>query len=672
MLDVIWNPESCEVLDKSFLGEEIARHQRSMLGSGHGFWEWDLATNKLRWYGIFWRELGYNELDVQNMTEPEVLLNYIHPEDREAFYAAIQDTIKNGVMLDLCYRLRSKMGYYLWVRVNGQGYRDENGWTHHVAGVNYNISQLKQTEQALRASEARYSRIIAGTRDGVWDWDIESNKIEFSDICWEQIGFSPTDIEAQNLRNIADWEARMSQHDVDRFKNALRDHILERVPFDIEYQIRAKDSSMRWIRARAEATYNEGGRATRVSGSNMDVTELKNTQLAVVQAKVAAEKANQAKSEFLSSMSHELRTPLNAILGYSQLFDYDENLREEQQESVAEIRKAGNHLLHLINEVLDLAKIEAGRMSLSLEPVVPERVMSDCLKLLQPLAEDNGIQLSVELGTLGTTPIFADYTRLKQALINLASNAIKYNRKNGKVVIALDRAGPEAMRILVRDTGHGIPESQQEHVFEPFNRLEAECGSIEGSGVGLVITKRLIEMMQGHIDFHSVENTGTQFWIELPLAKEGEEGVSALAEAAFSEKRTELTVQGDYRILYIEDNPANTRLFEKIIERFAQLSVTTAMEPLLGIYEARTAPPDIIVLDINLPDLDGYEVLEVLKNDTRTKDIPVVALSANAMSMDVHKGLQAGFVDYLTKPVEVNRLIAVFNQLLERPSLKSA
>ncbi len=666
MLDVIWNPESCEVLDKAFLGEEIARHQRSMLGSGHGFWEWDLSTNKLRWYGVFWRELGYNEMDIQHMTEPEVLLNYIHPEDREPFYESIQDTIKKGVPLDLCYRLQSKMGYFLWVRVNGQGYRDEHGWTHHIAGVNYNISQLKQTEQALRASEARYSRIIAGTRDGVWDWDIESNKIEFSDICWEQIGFSTTDIESRNLRNIADWEARMSQHDVDRFKQALRDHILEGAPFDIEYQIRAKDGSMRWIRARAEATYNKEGRAIRVSGSNMDVTELKNTQLAVVQAKVAAEKANQAKSEFLSSMSHELRTPLNAILGYAQLFDYDDNLRKDQKESVAEIHKAGNHLLHLINEVLDLAKIEAGRMTLSLEPVVPERVLNDSLTLLKPLAEENDIELSVQLGELGATPIFADFTRLKQALINLGSNAVKYNRKNGKVVIALELAGPDAMRILVRDTGYGIPEAQREQVFEPFNRLNAECGAVEGSGVGLVITKRLVEMMQGKLDYHSVVNTGTQFWVELPLAKEGEEGVSARAEAVLSEKRKELAVEGDFRILYIEDNPANTRLFEKIIDRFEQLSVTTVMEPLLGIYEARTAPPDIIVLDINLPDLDGYEVLEVLKNDARTKNIPVVALSANAMSIDVNKGLKAGFIDYLTKPVEVNRLIEVFNQLLNK------
>ncbi|WP_045861266.1 ATP-binding protein [Teredinibacter purpureus] len=661
MLDVIWNPESCGVLDKSILGEEIARHQRSMLGSGQGFWEWDLSANKLRWYGVFWRELGYNELDIQNMTEPEVLLNYIHPDDRASFGEAMAETITKGVGIDLCYRLRSKMGYYLWVRVTGQGFRDENGWTHHVAGVNQNISQLKQTEQALRASEERYSRIIAGTRDGVWDWDIVTGAVEFSEVCWEQIGFSASDVKTLNLSTIADWGARMSKADVGRFDRSLRAHILEGVPFDIEYQIKAKDESMYWLRARAEATYNKEGRAVKVSGSNMDITELKNTQLAVVQAKVLAEKANQAKSEFLSSMSHELRTPLNAILGYAQLFDYDSNLNREQTGNIGEIRKAGAHLLHLINEVLDLARIEAGRMTLSLEPVIPNRVMDDCLQLIKPLAEEKNIELLVQTGGLGETPIFADNTRLKQSLINLISNAIKYNNANGTVTVSLSLSTNKTIRINVIDTGVGIPDEKRDQVFEPFNRLSAEFGSIEGSGVGLVITKRLVEMMQGSIDFTSREKVGTKFWIELPLAKEGQKGVSERAEDVFSSKRSELKVTSPKRILYIEDNPANTRLFSKIIDRFELLTVSTVMEPLLGIYEARTAPPDIIVLDINLPDLDGYEVLEVLQNDVRTKDIPVVALSANAMSLDVNKGMKAGFVDYLTKPVDVNRLIEVFN-----------
>lgn len=663
MLDVIWKPESCDA-DKKLLGEEMASYQRCMQGSGHGYWEWDLGANKLRWYGVFWRELGYSELDIQTMTEPEVLLNYIHPEDRDAFYQSVTTTIKTGAALDLCYRLQAKSGYFLWIRVNGQGFRDGNGWTHYVAGVNYNISQLKQTEQALRASEARYSRIIAGTHDGVWDWNIETGKITFSDIVWEQIGFSSAEVRELGLTNIADWESRMSEGDVLRYKDALRRHILERVPFDLEYQVRAKDGTQKWVRARAQATYNDDGRAIKISGSNMDITELKNTQLAVVQAKIAAEKANQAKSEFLSSMSHELRTPLNAILGYVQLFDYDTNLTPEQCDNLAEVKRAGGHLLNLINEVLDLSKIEAGRMAVSLEPVHLTPLLEECLRLVAPLALERNV--TVELDSLSDTclPVFADNTRLKQALINLISNAVKYNVDNGKVLISIANGANQTLRIRVKDTGRGIPEDRQAEVFEPFNRLNAEFGAVEGSGVGLVITKRLVEMMNGALGFESTPDEGSCFWIDLPLAGEGAKAVSALAEAVLANKRVELNIPDVRRILYIEDNPANTKLFEKIIDRFEMLKVRTVMEPLVGIYEARTTQPDLIVLDINLPDLDGYEVLQVLKNDSLTKRIPVVALSANAMSLDVNRGLEAGFADYLTKPVDVNQLIEVFNTLL--------
>ncbi|ACR13219.1 sensory box histidine kinase/response regulator [Teredinibacter turnerae T7901] len=663
MLDVIWNPELSDI-DINDLGEEMASYQRSMLGCGHGFWEWDLGTNKLRWYGTFWRELGYSELDIQTMTAPEVLLNYIHPDDRALFQQAVTATIREGVALDLCYRLQAKAGYYLWVRVNGQGFRDASGWTHQLAGANYNISQLKQTEQALRASEARYSRIIAGTRDGVWDWSFDNNVISFSDICWEQIGFTAEDVRELNLTTIADWEARMSPVDVKRFKEALRKHILERAPFDIEYQIKAKDGTQRWIRARAEATYNKEGRAVKISGSNMDITELKNTQLAVVQAKVAAEQANQAKSEFLSSMSHELRTPLNAILGYVQLFDYDTNLTPDQCDNLQEVKKAGTHLLHLINEVLDLAKIEAGRMTLSMEPVYPQRLLDEAVRLVSPLAQEQGITIERDALQHQQSAIFADNTRLKQALLNLISNAVKYNTKDGSVNISLTAVGEGRLRIMVTDTGRGIPDALQAQVFEPFNRLHAELGAVEGSGVGLVITKRLVEMMGGTLGFHSEVGVGSRFWMDLPLAKEGVKSVSVQADDAFARTRKLLNLAEPKRILYIEDNPANTRLFEKIIQRFELLSVKTVMEPLLGLYEARTSPPDLIVLDINLPDLDGYQVLEVLKNDFLTRGIPVVALSANAMSQDVDKGLQAGFVDYLTKPVDVNRLVDVLNRHL--------
>ncbi|WP_347330587.1 PAS domain-containing protein [Marinimicrobium locisalis] len=660
MLDVIWNPESCDV-DNAILGEEMASYQRSMLGSNHGFWDWNLTTNRMRWYGAFWRELGYNELDTQSMTEPEILLDYIHPEDRQGFREAIENTIKEGSPLDYCYRLRSKRGEYIWVRVNGQGYRDESGWTQHVAGVNYDISQLKRTEEALRASEARHSRMIAGTRDGVWEWDLNTDEINFTDICWEQLGFTPEEVREFNLYHLEDWKARMSDRDIQRFDQALRRHILHRVPFDVEYQVTAKDGSQRWIRARAEATYDESGRAVRISGSNMDTTELKNTQIALMEAKTAAEKANQAKSEFLSSMSHELRTPLNAILGYSQLLNYDTHISEGSRDNVGEIHRAGKHLLQLINEVLDLAKIEAGHMALSLEVVVPSRIVSECLRLMSPLADDHRVSLRCHMDGLEHVAVSADYTRLKQVFLNLISNAIKYNRAGGSVDLSFHISERNGLCMSVADSGVGIPFSQQDQVFEPFCRLHEQSSNAEGSGVGLVITRRLIEMMGGQLDFTSVEGEGSRFWFELPVEESSApERSTDLAD----DDAGDLAVEGSPNVLYIEDNPANARLLTKIVERFRPVKLHTVAEPLVGIYQARTEVPDLILLDINLPDMDGFEVLKVLKRDPVTRDIPVVALSANALASDIDRGYRAGFAEYLTKPVEVGQLIRVFNRLL--------
>ncbi|WP_027329439.1 PAS domain-containing protein [Marinimicrobium agarilyticum] len=660
MLDVIWNPESCDV-DKTILGEEMASYQRSMLGSNHGFWDWNLSTNRMRWYGTFWRELGYDERDAQRMTTPEILLDFIHPDDRQGFRLAIEETIKKGSPLDYCYRLQSKRGDYLWVRVNGQGYRDESGWTYYMAGVNYDISELKRTEEALRASEARHSRMIAGTRDGVWEWDLSTDEVSFTDICWEQLGFTPQEVREFQLYRIEDWKARMSDRDIQRFDQALRRHIIDRVPFDVEYQVTAKDGSLRWIRARAEATYNEHGRAVRISGSNMDTTELKSTQEALLEAKTSAEKANQAKSEFLSSMSHELRTPLNAILGYSQLLTYDANLSGGSRDNVDEIHRAGKHLLQLINEVLDLAKIEAGHMSLTLDSVVPSRLVTECLRLMAPLADDHQIQLHCQLNALESVAVEADFTRLKQVFLNLVSNAIKYNRPGGRVDVSFHATDRNTLRILVEDTGVGIPKNRLDQVFEPFSRLHEHSAHVEGSGVGLVITRQLINMMNGHLDFTSVEGQGSGFWFELPLA---ETSASERPSRTLEEEVGVLEVEDHHRILYIEDNPANAKLLAKIVERFKPLELDIAAEPMLGIYQARTQLPDLILLDINLPDMDGFEVLKVLKRDPATCDIPVVALSANALASDIDRGYRSGFSGYLTKPIEVGQLVRVFNRVL--------
>jgi CheY-like chemotaxis protein len=351
-------------------------------------------------------------------------------------------------------------------------------------------------------------------------------------------------------------------------------------------------------------------------------------------------------------------------LGYTQLFEYDGNLKAQQIDNVREIRKAGEHLLQLINDVLDLAKIESGNMTVSLEPVLVSRLIAECFTLVQPQADAKGIRLSTSLAEFPNTYVVADHVRFKQALLNLLSNAVKYNFVGGEVDVKLAAQPGQQLRISVRDTGRGIPLQRQSEVFQPFNRLTAENTNIEGSGVGLVITKQLVEMMQGRLDFTSAEGMGTTFWIDLPMAMEW--NVDSIVRTSSNKDYTPaaLNVKRRCKVLYVEDNPTNIRLLQQIFARYPQLELEIAEEAFLGIYKARSMHPDLVILDINLPGMDGYEVLSVLKNDPTTRLIPVIGLSANAMPYDVERGRNADFYDYLTKPVDIQRLIEVFNKLL--------
>ena len=423
------------------------------------------------------------------------------------------------------------------------------------------------------------------------------------------------------------------------------------------------DGKVRWIKGRGSVVMDELGEVISMAGSNLDITPLKEAEQRVLQARDAAENANRAKSEFLSSMSHELRTPLNAIMGFAQLFDYDDNLTPEQLENLREIRKAGGHLLQLINDVLDLAKIESGKLTLSLEPVLPSRVVRECIQLVQSLAEGRAIKISTDFRRHTNAFILADSVRLKQVVLNLLSNAIKYNRMGGTVEVIFMATEDGQLRIGVRDTGHGIAEDKRKEMYQPFNRLGAEGGKVEGSGVGLVITRRLMEMMHGAIDFESRVGAGTTFWLTFQQVEQPDMEVAVHTHVPTA--RAELNISSPHKVLYIEDNPSNIRVIRQFCQRFPLLELEVAEEAFMGLYKARTFVPDIIILDINLPGMDGFEVLEVLKADPGTASVPVLALSANAMNFDVERGMKAGFFEYLTKPIDINRLIQTLNRLVK-------
>jgi len=387
------------------------------------------------------------------------------------------------------------------------------------------------------------------------------------------------------------------------------------------------------------------------------LTERRNAEKALEGAREIADKANKAKSEFLSSMSHELRTPMNAILGFAQMLDYNpkEPLTAEQKKSVDHILKGGQHLLELINEVLDLARIEAGKMEMSIEDVSIRNVLDECLSLVHTMAENHGIEITVAEGLNNSVMIRADYTRSRQALLNLISNAIKYNCKNGKIAIGFDETSIGMLRISVADTGEGIPKDMLAELFQPFSRLGAENTEIEGTGIGLVITKQIIENMSGRINVESEVGKGTTFSIELPLSESEHALDTKLQMTEWGDTPQRLTdVNGT--ILYVEDNPANLSLMEMVVERIKGLTMISAHNAELGLELAVNNKPEMIILDINLPGMDGFAALKKLQEMDATKDIPVIALSANAMSKDIQKGVDAGFKQYLTKPIKIDEV----------------
>ncbi len=387
--------------------------------------------------------------------------------------------------------------------------------------------------------------------------------------------------------------------------------------------------------------------------------QVKNVELEA--ARATADKANLAKSEFLSSMSHELRSPLNAILGFAQLMDSGvPPPTATQKGSIEQILKAGWYLLELINEILDLALIESGKLSMSMEPVSLQEVLRDCQTMMEPQARRRGIQMRFPNFK---APCFvqADRTRVKQVFVNLLTNAIKYNRQYGSVDITFRPAGKTRMHISVRDTGDGLSANKLDQLFQPFNRLGQEGSLEEGTGIGLVVSKRLMELMGGNIGAHSTVGVGSDFWIELNLADPHSLILDAEEELALLPVPV-IAGAAVRTLLYVEDNQANMELVAQLVARRTDIRLLRAEDGVRGIAMARTHLPDVILMDINLPGISGLQALGLLQDDPLTARIPVLALSANAMPRDVEKGLDAGFFRYLTKPIKIAEFMLALDQ----------
>lgn len=392
------------------------------------------------------------------------------------------------------------------------------------------------------------------------------------------------------------------------------------------------------------------------------------TQEELVEAKQHAEKANQAKSEFLSRMSHELRTPMNAIMGYSELMmiDQENPLNPLQLDNIKRVYTASEHLLELINEVLDLSYIESGRLNLKLERVNLSSVLDECVKLLLPLADSREITINYNHNIHSSDEIVTDVTRFKQIIVNLLSNAIKYNRQGGLVTLKTESLKNGNVKILVSDTGYGIPRDKQDLLFVPFSRLGAEYSGTEGTGIGLVITKRLVNMMQGEIGLESEPDKGSTFWITLPVKSDQDD--KSQDDVLFEFQEVLGLDKNQKTLLYIEDNPVNIDLVERVILNYPHLEMISAGNGASGIELAHRLKPDIILLDIKLPDMSGFDVLEAIRSNEHLRNIPILAVSANSLPEDLQKGLDAGFQHYITKPIKIHAFMNIIDiVLLEGP-----
>jgi PAS domain S-box-containing protein len=454
--------------------------------------------------------------------------------------------------------------------------------------------------------------------------------------------------------------------DPERAEAAIRKVLRENKVTNYELTARARDGRETVVSFNATTFYDRERRLQGVFAAARDMTEqkrsdrdLKQMNVGLADATLAAEKANLAKTDFLSSMSHELRSPLNAILGFAQLMEHSTPPPGKIESArIAQILQAGWYLLKLINEILDLAGIESGQVSLSWETISLSEIMFESRAMMEIQASQRGITM---VFPTFQEPIWvsADRTRLKQIVINLLSNAIKYNSANGSVVVTCETSAPGRIRIGVRDTGAGISPDKVSQLFQPFNRLGQEMGAVAGTGIGLVVTKRLVELMRGSLGVESTIGAGSTFWCELASAEAPD--FLALAGAETSELPNPLPDGTPLQtLLCVEDNPANMELVRQLVARIGGIKLLTAITGAKGIELARSVRPAAILMDINLPDMTGVAVLKILLADPATAAIPVVALSANAMPQDISRGIEAGFFRYLTKPINVGN----FNETL--------
>jgi PAS domain S-box-containing protein len=595
--------------------------------------------------------IGYSEKELLNLTP----LDITYPDDLEETKRLVRGMLAGTERCSMEKRYVRKDGEILWVTRTACIIRDKAGQPSHFLIMVEDITERKRAEAALRESKRNLEAaleanqlIMDNSQDVICTIDENGAFVTMNEASETLWGFAPQELVGRRYIELVHADDRPAT------EHAAANLLSTGKAIDFVNRYIRKDGGV--VSVLWSASWSASKKMMFCVAH--DVTERTRIEAALRDAKEEADRANRAKSEFLSRMSHELRTPLNAILGFGQLLER-QNPTEQQRSRVEHIISAGRHLLNLINEVLDISRIEAGHLQLSVEPVAIAVVLEEALNLMRPLAADRSMELSIDVQLEKDLHVLADGQRLKQVLLNLLTNGVKYTAVGGRVAVTVDTSDSSTIRLLVTDTGAGIASDKLTRLFTPFDRLGVELSGVEGTGLGLALCQRLMHAMGGEIGVSSHVGKGSTFWIELPAANSP---LNALSKGRDPRALNPAANAESGKILYIEDNLSNLTLVEQMLAEQPDIELITAMQGGLGIDLARQHLPDLILLDLHLPDLPGHKVLARLQRDKLTRDIPVVVISADATARQIERLMAAGARSYLTKPLD----IADFFEVIEK------
>jgi len=639
-----------------------ARFRRAAELAKVGHWVWDEVAYKSVYCSEINAAFHGQTVDEYNSAAQTLdgVINRVHPDDRAAYRKVLKEAEQARTGYEIQMRFLNPDGHIRHVREVADVVLDDEGNPLQTVGVTIDVTELQELTEELQSNQHMMTGLLENTQEGFWHIDTNAKTVSVNPAMCNILGRNAEDIRGKTIFDFVDEQNKaIFQREVQKRKNGIES------TYEIALQ-RPDGSSVSCLNT-ATPIFDINGQRTGSIGFWTDVSALND-------AREAAERASQAKSEFLASMSHELRTPMNAILGFAQLLKIipEEKLTSDRGTYVDHILQSGGYLLELINNLLELSKIESGQISVCFAKTDVISVVEECIGMVQQRADTENINIINQVGEQKYPSAWSDDTRLTQAIVNLLSNAVKYNRAGGSVTVSCTETSDDQLRISISDTGLGIPEDEQHKAFDAFERLGHEGKEIEGSGIGLTITKRIMGHLNGDVGFESVAGEGSVFLIDVPVFSDteapGSEATNTPDRHA-SQASSGLTVDERGLVLYVEDNPANLQLMETILSQLDDIEMISAPNAEIGCDLVNSEKPDLVLMDVGLPGMSGVDAVKLLKSSPETRHIPVIAVSAAAMSKDIEVGIDAGFDQYVTKPFNIPELLETIDKYFGEDAL---